>query len=105
MARNVHIGKGLSLPHPHGLLFTEGMEIGEDVCIYGNVRFTRSYNHVPKIGSRVLIGDSAVFTGKGTIGDDSIVGAAAVVTKRFPDQVVVIGNPAVILRQASKRQT
>ena len=34
-----------------------------------------------------------------TIGDNSIVGAGAVVTKDVPANVIVVGNPARVLRQ------
>ncbi len=99
MAKRVKIGESLRVPHPRGVLFTKGMEIGERVSIYGNVRFTRSWNDVPKIGNDVLIGDSVVFTGKGAVGNNVIIGAGSVVTKRFPDHVVIAGNPAKIIKE------
>jgi|GEM_PF-1514867 len=99
MAKNVKIGAGLRLPHPRGVLLTKGMHIGENVSIYGNVRFTRIWDEVPRIGSDVLIGDSVVFTGKGKVGNHVIVGAGSVVTGRFPDNVVIGGNPARILKE------
>ena len=34
-----------------------------------------------------------------TIGDNSIVGAGSVVTKDVPTNVIVVGNPARVLRQ------
>ncbi|MCP4577339.1 MAG: hypothetical protein GY846_13770 [Deltaproteobacteria bacterium] len=99
MARNVNIGAGLRLPHPRGVLFTRGTQIGERVSIYGNVRFTRSWDEVPRIGSDVLIGDSVVFTGKGKVGNHVIVGAGSVVTRPFRDNAVIGGNPARILKE------
>ena len=99
MARRVKIGEGLRIPHPHGVLFTKRMEIGKRVSIYGNVRFTRSWDDVPKIGNDLLIGDSVVFIGKGEVGNNVIIGAGSVVTKRFPDHVVIAGNPAKIIKE------
>ena len=47
----------------------------------------------------VWIGDSAI-VGKGvTIGENSIVAAGAVVVKDVPDNVVVGGNPAKIIKE------
>lgn len=98
-ARRIRIGGGLRIPHPHGILFTEDMKIGERVSIYGNVRFTRSYDKAPRIGNDVFIGDSTVFTGKSGIGNHCIVGAGSVVTKVFGDNVIIAGNPAGIIRE------
>jgi serine acetyltransferase len=99
MAKRVKIGEGLRLPHPRGVLFTKGMEIGNSVSIYGNVRFTRSWEHVPKLGNDVLVGDSVVFTGKGEVGNHVVIGAGSVVTAAFSDNVVIAGNPAMIIRE------
>jgi len=98
-ARHVRIGGGLRMPHPHGVLFTENMAVGTNASIYGNVRFTRSHDRVPCIGNDAFIGDSAVFTGKSGIGNHCIVGAGAVVTKVFGDNVVIAGNPAKVIRE------
>ena len=38
-----------------------------------------------------------------TIGYNSIVGAGSVVTKDIPDNVIVAGNPAKIIRQISDK--
>lgn len=47
----------------------------------------------------VWIGDSALVTKGVTVGTNSIVGAWSVVTKDVPDNVVVVGNPARIVRE------
>lgn len=52
------------------------------------------------IGNHVWVGEGAYITKAVSIGDESIVGAHAVVTKRFADtHVVIAGNPARIVRQ------
>ena len=35
-----------------------------------------------------------------TIGDDTVVGAGAVVTRDLPPNVVAVGNPARVIRRA-----
>ncbi|MGO4859419.1 acyltransferase [Arthrobacter sp. 2MCAF14] len=51
------------------------------------------------IGSNVFIGTGATIL-KGTrVGDNSVVGAGAVVKGRFPNGVTLAGNPAKIIRQ------
>lgn len=50
------------------------------------------------IGDNVWIGGSAVIVPGVTLGDNVVVAAGAVVTKSFPDNVVVGGNPAQIIK-------
>ena len=51
-----------------------------------------------RIGNNVWLGDSAIVCKGVTIGDNSIVGAGAVVVKDIPPNVVAAGNPAVVLK-------
>ena len=53
---------------------------------------------LPIIGDNVVIGTHAQIVGNVRIGNNSIVGAGAIVTHDVPDNVVVVGNPAKILR-------
>ena len=53
---------------------------------------------LPIIGDNVVIGTHAQIIGNVTIGNNSIVGAGAIVTHDVPDNVVVVGNPAKILK-------
>ena len=57
-----------------------------------------------RIGNNVWLGGRAVILPGVTIGDGSIVGAGAVVTKDVPDNVIVAGNPARILRGLSEEE-
>ena len=50
-----------------------------------------------RIGNNVWLGDSTIVCKGVTIGDNSIVGAGAVVVKDIPPNVVAGGNPAVVL--------
>ena len=43
-------------------------------------------------------------TGRITIGENSVVGAGSVVTKDVPDNTIVAGNPARILREVSHHE-
>ena len=48
------------------------------------------------------IGAGAIILPGITIGENSVVGAGSVVTKDVPDNVVVAGNPARVLRKVSE---
>jgi len=50
------------------------------------------------IEDRVAIGTSSTILAGVRIGKNSIIGAGAVVTKDVPENVVVVGNPAKIIR-------
>ncbi len=51
-----------------------------------------------RIGNHVFIGVNSIVLSNVTIGDNSIIGAGSVVTKDVPANVVVVGNPAKIIR-------
>lgn len=51
------------------------------------------------IGNNVWIGGSAVICPGVTIGNNVVVAAGAVVTKNVPDNVVVGGNPAKVIKK------
>eukprot|EP00771_Trimastix_marina_P003116 gnl/Trimastix_PCT/4316.p1 GENE.gnl/Trimastix_PCT/4316~~gnl/Trimastix_PCT/4316.p1 ORF type:complete len:205 (+),score=19.06 gnl/Trimastix_PCT/4316:47-661(+) len=52
-----------------------------------------------RIGNRCWLGGGAIVLPGVTIGDDVVVGAGAVVTKDVPSGVLVVGNPARVIRQ------
>ena len=51
------------------------------------------------IGKNVWIGESAVILSNVTIGDNCIIGANSVVTKSFPENSVIAGVPAKLIRE------
>ncbi len=53
---------------------------------------------VPMIGNNVSLGANVCIMGDITIGNNVIVGAGSVVVKDVPDNCVVAGNPAKIIR-------
>ena len=46
------------------------------------------------IGDNVFLGANAVILPGVTIGDNCIIGSGAIVTKSFPENSVIVGNPA-----------
>ncbi|MBO4594691.1 MAG: sugar O-acetyltransferase [Clostridia bacterium] len=56
------------------------------------------------IGDNCWIGGGAVICPGVTIGDNVVVGAGSVVSKDVPSNVVVVGNPARIIRRFDKSE-
>lgn len=75
--------------------------IGDNVKVrnnttVGNKNFDERFR--PIIGNNVEIGANCVIIGKIKIGDNVIIGAGSVVVKDVPDNCVVAGNPAKIIK-------
>lgn len=56
----------------------------------------------PTIKRGAKIGGGAVLLPHITIGEDALVGAGAVVTKNVPARMLVVGNPARVLRKVTE---
>ena len=90
--------------------FTGGVEIGNNVLISEDA-VIQTHDHgldprsipVPRplrIGNNVWIGSRAiVLASVNSIGDNAVIGAGAIVTKDVPDNAIVGGNPAKLIRQ------
>lgn len=79
--------------------------IGEDCKIFQGVTIGSKWSkasclgeapRIGNIGNNVMIGAGAVILGNITIGDDSIIGANAVVTHSIPKNSLAVGVPAII---------
>jgi UDP-2-acetamido-3-amino-2,3-dideoxy-glucuronate N-acetyltransferase len=88
-----------------------GVVIEDDVFIGPNVTFTNDKYPEVNSGWKLLkttirrgasIGGGSVLLPV-TVGKNSLVGAGSVVTKDVPDNVVVAGNPASVIRGRSFR--
>jgi serine O-acetyltransferase len=95
------LGPGLFIDHATGVVIGETAEVGEDVTIYHGVTLGGSGGDTgkrhPTIGDRVIIGAGAKVLGAIKIGDDSRIGANAVVVKEVPSSAVVVGVPGQVI--------
>ena len=90
------------LPHPNGVIIHEDAIIGDDCMIMQQVTVGMiGEDQVPRIGKRVYIGAGAKIIGKVNVGDDSRIGANAVVTKDVPPFCTAVGVPARVIERNS----
>ncbi len=97
------IGSGFFIDHGMGVVIGETAIIGKDVTLYhgvtlGGTSLEKKKRH-PTIGDRVTIGAGAKILGDISIGDDSRIGANAVVVKNVPPNSVVVGIPGQVIRR------
>ena len=96
------VGEGISLLHNGLGSVIYAKSIGDNTQIYQNVTigagFSRTSKGFPTIGKNCRIFSGSVIAGKIEIGDNTIIGAKAVVTKSTPPHSIVAGIPATVKR-------
>lgn len=114
--KNAHIGKNVKISSHtficEGVVIEDNVFIGHNVSFI-NDKYPRATNADGEpqseadwsvMQTRVMrgasIGTSATILCGVTIGENAIVGAGSVVTHDVPDNAVVAGNPARIMRKA-----
>lgn len=100
------LGAGLFIDHATGVVIGETAEVGEDVHMYHGVTLGGSGADTgkrhPTVGDRVTIGAGAKVLGAIKVGDDSRIGANAVVVKPVPSGSVVVGVPGQVISRAGR---
>ena len=92
------IGKEFRADHCLGLVIGPGAVIGDYCKFYQQVTVGQKNGKFPRIGNHVTVYAGAKIIGDITIGDYSVIGANAVVTKDVPAYSVVAGIPAKIIK-------
>lgn len=109
IAMRSEIGPGLCIPHTFGIVLG-AHKIGCNALIYHEVTVGAKEMDLgfnletrPVIGDNVVIGAGAKVLGGIKIGNNSIICANSVVLRSFPNNVIVGGIPAQIIRHLENK--
>lgn len=109
---NIHVGKNFFANFNFTVLDCGRFYAGDNCIIAPNVSIYtinhaldskerlngEVYTQDVRIGNNVWIGGNATLCPGVTLGDNVVVGAGAVVTKSFENNVLIAGNPAKIIK-------
>ena len=95
------LGHNFFIDHGMGVVIGETAEVGDNVTLYhgvtlGGTSLNKTKRH-PTIGDHVVIGAGAKVLGAITIGNNSRIGANAVVVRSTPPDSVVVGVPGQVV--------
>lgn len=94
------IGKNFFIDHGSGIVIGETSEIGDDVMMYHGVTLgghgwwadKKGAKRHPTIGNNVTLGVGCMVLGPVKVGDNSRIGAGAIVIKDVPPNSTVVGE-------------
>ena len=101
------IGKGFFIDHGMGVVIGETAEVGNNVTLYhgvtlGGTSLEKGKRH-PTLQDNVVVGAGAKILGAIEIGENSRIGANAVVVKPVPANSVVVGVPGQVVARSIPR--
>ena len=95
--KELKMGGGCIVYHPYSTVLN-AEKIGENFSCAHGTTLGWGKGGRPIIGNRVILGAAVTIIGGITIGNNVTVGAGSVGVKDVPDNCIVAGNPAKIIR-------
>ena len=95
------LDNGTTFAHPVGVVIDEDVVFGKGCCIYQNVTIGKKSSaegKSPVIGDNVRIYANACVVGDIKIGNNAVIGAGAIVLHDVPENAIVAGNPAKVIK-------
>lgn len=92
------IGPGINIAHPYSTILN-AESIGSNFSCIQCTTIGKTPKGRPKIGDNVCLGAGVMIVGPVKIGNNVTIGAGAVVVKDIPDNSVVVGNPAKVIKR------
>ncbi len=100
------IGRRCFIDHGMAIIIGETTEIGDDCTIYQGVTLGGTGKDVgkrhPTLGNNVMVASGAKVLGPFTVGDNSKIGAGAVVIEEVPPNCTVVGVPGRIVKRGEQ---
>ena len=110
---NIEIGENFYSNHNITILDCHRVKFGDNVFIGPNCSFYCALHPIDiksrnegleyakpiTVGNNVWFGGNVVVLAGVTIGNGAVIGAGSVVTKDVPENVVVAGNPATVIKE------
>ncbi len=101
------IGRKFFIDHGMGVVIGETAIVGDNVLLYQGVTLGGTGKETgkrhPTVGNNVVVGGGAKILGNIIIGDNSYIGANAVVIKNVPPNSTVVGIPGRITKQEGRK--
>lgn len=99
ISKHARIGPGLRLPHPSGIIIAPNVTVGPNCDLYADVKLVLSHGNPrgPTLKEGVFMGDGSKAVGMVTLGENSIIGVSAVVTRDVPACATAVGIPAKVI--------
>jgi len=101
------IGKSFFIDHGMCVVIGETAIVGDNVLLYQGVTLGGTGKETgkrhPTLGNNVVVGAGAKILGNITIGENSYIGANAVVIKEVPPNSTVVGIPGRITKQEGRK--